>query len=203
MQSGNPLLESLAALDVAPEQIDLVVLSHLHFDHAGGATHYDERRQFVPAFPRARHIVGRIEWQDAVLQAPELQAAYPIENLAPLAEASLVEHVEGNAEIVPGLRTRLTGGHTRGHMALVFESEGQGALFIGDICASTAHLHPLWNLSYDTYPLETRRVKPQLLAEAAQRDWWVIWPHDTRVAAARVQSHPKRGFVVVDPRASL
>ncbi len=203
MEPGNPVLESLAALGVAPHEIDMVVFSHLHFDHAGGATVYDERRSIVPTFPRARHVVGRIEWQDATSQSPELQTAYPMQNLAPLAEAGLVDCVESNVEIVPGLRTRLTGGHTRGHLALVFESQGQGAMFIGDVCASTAHLHPMWNLSYDTYPLETRRVKPQLLADAARHEWWVIWPHDWRTAAGRLENNPKGGFNVVDARASL
>jgi glyoxylase-like metal-dependent hydrolase (beta-lactamase superfamily II) len=203
MESGNPLLESLARLGVAPNDIDRVVLSHLHFDHAGGATCYDDRRVLVPAFPRARHIIGRLEWEDATGGAPELQTAYSMDNLTPLADSGVIELIDGNAEIVSGLRARLTGGHTRGHLALVFESAGEVALCIGDVCASTAHLHPMWNLSYDTYPLDTHRVKPQLLAEAARGKWWIIWPHDPHVVAARVECHPKRGFIVVDPRSSL
>jgi glyoxylase-like metal-dependent hydrolase (beta-lactamase superfamily II) len=203
LESGNPVLESLAAHRVAPDDVDLVVFSHLHFDHAGGATWLDDRRTLMPTFPRARHIIGRLEWEDATSGAPELQTAYNMDNLAPLANAGLVELIEGNAEIVPGLRARHTGGHTRGHLALVFESEGQTALLIGDVCASSAHLHPMWNLSYDTFPLDTRRVKPQLLADAARGNWWVIWPHDPQVAVARIEIHPKRGFIMVDPRPSL
>jgi glyoxylase-like metal-dependent hydrolase (beta-lactamase superfamily II) len=203
MEPGNPVLESLAALGVAPNDIDLVILSHLHFDHAGGATCYDDRRMLVPTFPRARYLIGRLEWEDATCQTPELQTAYCMDNLSPLVNAGVVELIEGNAEIMPGLRARLTGGHTRGHLALFFESAGQVALFIGDLCPSTAHLHPMWNLSYDTHPLDTRRVKPQLLADAAREKWWILWPHDTQVAAARLECHPKRGFAVIDPRSSL
>jgi glyoxylase-like metal-dependent hydrolase (beta-lactamase superfamily II) len=203
MESGNPIVESLASLGVTADEIDVVVLSHLHFDHAGGATCYDSARKLVPTFPRARHVIGRLEWEDATSRAPELQTAYSMDNLTPLVDAGLVELIEGEHEILPGLRSRLTGGHTRGHFAIDFESDNQSALMIGDLCPTTAHLNPMWNLSYDTYPLETRRIKPELLASAARRGSWVIWPHDIQVAAARLEQHPKRGFVVVDPRPSL
>ena len=98
---------------------------------------------------------------------------------------------------------RHTGGHTRGHLALAFESGGQTALFIGDVCATTFHLHRMWNLSYDTYPLVTRKIKPQLLGEAADGGWWVIWPHDIKTPVARLMRHPKRGFEVVERRERL
>ena len=117
-------------------------------------THHNGDKRPVPTFPRARHIVGRLEWEDATSRAAELETAYPIENLTPLSDAGIVELIEGGSEIVPGLRARVTA-DTRGHMALMFESAGQSALFIGDICASSAHLHRMWNLSYDTYPLVT------------------------------------------------
>ena len=126
-----------------------------------------------------------------------------MENLAPLAESARVECIEGGAPIVPGLRARLTGGHTRGHLALVFESGGQTALAIGDLCPTTCHLHPLWNMAYDTHPLETRRVKPQLLAEACEGGWWVLWPHDAKVAAARLARQGKRGFHAGSVRAAV
>jgi len=200
MEEGNPVLESLARLGVGADDVDIVVLSHLHFDHAGGATHYVNGRKPVPTFARARHVIGRLEWDDATSRAPELETAYPIENLTPLAEAGTVDLIEGGARIVPGLHARLTGGHTRGHLSLLFESAGQTALFIGDICATSHHLHRMWNLSYDTFPLDTRRVKPQLLAEAAAGNYWVLWPHDPKVAAARLVCHQSRGFEIVEPR---
>ena len=200
MDEGNPVLDSLARLGVSPDDVDTVVLSHLHFDHAGGCTHYADGRRLVPTFARARHVIGRLEWEDATSRAAELETAYPIENLTPLADAGVVELIEGGTPILPGLQARLTGGHTRGHMSLVFESGGQTAMFIGDICATSMHLHRMWNLSYDTFPLDTRRTKPQLLAEAAAGNYWVCWPHDPRVAAARLVNQGPRGFDVVDPR---
>ena len=203
MEEGEPLLRSLAALGVEPDEIDTVVLSHLHFDHVGGATRYDAQGRIVLTFPRARHIVGRMEWEDALSQAPELARAYPMENLTTLRDEAKVVLVEGNTPIMPGLRTRLTGGHTRGHLAVLVESGGQTACCLGDFCPTTHHLRRSWCLAYDTHLLDTRRNKPELLAEAAAGGWWLLWPHDPKVAAGRLEAHPKRQFVVVDPQTRL
>ncbi len=83
-------------------------------------------------------MIGRDEWDDALGQAPELETAYPLQNLKPLAEAGVVDLIDGNEEIVPGLHARQTGGHTRGHLAYLIESDGQTAFFIGDVCADHA-----------------------------------------------------------------
>jgi glyoxylase-like metal-dependent hydrolase (beta-lactamase superfamily II) len=203
MEPGEPLVESLAGLGVTPEDVDLVVLSHLHFDHAGGSTRYDRQRRLVTTFPRARHFVGRIEWEDATGGAAELQTAYCADNLHPLEASGRLVLVDDNAEILPGLRACLTGGHTRGHLALRFESAGQGALFISDFCPTTAHVRRMWCTAYDTFPVETRRRKPQILGEAADRNWWVLWYHDPRVAASRLRRDARREFLVVDPQTRL
>lgn len=203
LEEGEPLVQSLATLGMAPEEIDTVILTHLHFDHVGGATRYDAQRRVVLTFPNARHIIAQAEWEDALGQAPELVRAYPMENLAALHEAAKIVLVEGNTPILPGLRTRLTGGHTRGHLVVLFESGGQTACFFGDLVPTTHHLRRNWCLSYDTHLLDTRRNKPQLLAEAAAGGWWVLWEHDLHVAAAHLEIHPRREFVIVDPQPRL
>jgi glyoxylase-like metal-dependent hydrolase (beta-lactamase superfamily II) len=203
MDEGEPLLAGLDALGVAPEDVDIVVLSHLHFDHAGGATRRRPGRGLVPTFPRARYVAGRIEWEDALSRAAEIRSAYPLENLTPLAESDVVHLVEDGQEIVTGLRVRLTGGHTRGHLAVVFESGGAGAIYPSDLCSTTEHLRPMWNLAYDTFPLDTRVVKTRLLHEACDAGWWLLWTHDPKIAAGRLAAHPKRGFLVVDAQERL
>jgi glyoxylase-like metal-dependent hydrolase (beta-lactamase superfamily II) len=115
----------------------------------------------------------------------------------------LLQFVAADAEILPGLRMQHTGGHTRGHMAIAIESQGESALVISDLCPTSLHLHPMWNLAYDTFPLDTRRVKPKLLATAAQRNSWVIWPHDVNVAAARLTQQPGRNLTLADARQVL
>jgi glyoxylase-like metal-dependent hydrolase (beta-lactamase superfamily II) len=203
MEEGEPLLRGLAELGVSPEEIDTVVLSHLHFDHVCGATRLDAQGRRVPIFARARHLVGRLEWEDATGRIPELESAYPIADILPLYEAGLMMVVDDDQDLVPGLRGLVTGGHTRGHMALFFQSGGQTAAYLGDICPSTAHLRRMWHLAYDTYPMETRRRKPELLGRAADEGWWILWNHDPRVAVSRVARDPKREFIPVEPRARL
>ena len=203
LEPGEPLLESLAALGVTPADVDMVVLSHLHFDHVGGCTRYDDQRRLVTTFPRAQHVVGRLEWEDATSGAAEVKSAYASDNLHPLEASGRLVLVDDGAEILPGLHACLTGGHTRGHLAVRFESAGQTALFIGDFCPTTAHVRQMWHTAYDTYPLETRRRKPQILAQVAEGNWWILWYHDPRVAVSRLQRHPRREFAVIDPQPRL
>ena len=203
LEEGDPLLEDLAALGVGPEDVDTVLLTHLHFDHAGGATRFDAQGQLVPTFPKARYLVSRIEWEDATIGGPELQTAYSLDNLLPLAERGQLVLLDDEPAIMPGLTAIRTGGHTRGHLAVKFSSGGQTAFFIGDLCPTTAHLRRMWCTAYDVYPLETRRRKPELLDEAAQRRWLVLWNHDPSVAAGYVACDPKREFVVEEPRSRL
>jgi glyoxylase-like metal-dependent hydrolase (beta-lactamase superfamily II) len=202
MEEGSPVCRSLAELGVAPEDIDAVVFTHLHFDHVGGATHFDGAGKVALTFPRARHVAGQLEWADATGRAPELCRAYPRQDIEPLAAAA-IDLIHGNSTIVPGLRAILTGGHTRGHLALAFESGGETALVIGDVCPTVLHLRRSWCLAYDTHVARTRQIKPRLLAEAAQKNWWVLLTHDLRVAGARLATHPQHEFEVIEARERL
>lgn len=198
MEDGEPLLRSLAALGVEPDEIDTVVFSHLHFDHVGGATRFDQQKRRIPTFPRAQHIVSRWEWEDATGDKPELATAYPLDDILPLFDAGRMMVVDDGQELLPGLRCQVTGGHTRGHMSLFFQSGGQTGAYLGDICPSTAHLRRMWHLAYDTHPLDTRRRKPELLARAAAEGWWIAWNHDPRTPLSRIRDDAKKEFVAID-----
>lgn len=202
IEPGNPVLESLAALGVAPDAIDVVVFSHLHWDHVGGATIFGSDRRAVPTFPRATYFINRLEWEDATSGAPEL-GGYNTHDFLPLEAAGQLVLVEGEIEIVPGLWTRPTGGHTRGHQAFILESGGQTALYPGDLCSVEYHLRRLWSSAYEISPVESRRRKPQLLGEAAEGGWWVLWDHDPNTAVSRLERHKTREFVMVDARIAL
>jgi glyoxylase-like metal-dependent hydrolase (beta-lactamase superfamily II) len=203
MDDGEPLIASLAMLGILPEDVDTVVFSHLHFDHVGGATRWDERGQSRLAFPNARHVVSRMEWEDATSGAAELQTAYTPAQIAPLGNSGLLDLIEGDAMVVPGMRAIVTSGHTRGHLAFLFESNGSAALCLSDLCPSTMHMRRMWHTGYDIFPLETRRRKPIWLAEAADKEWFVLWNHDQETAASRVARHPKKEFVAFDGRPRL
>lgn len=199
LEAGNPLVENLARRGIEPEAIDTVILTHLHFDHAGGATVRDEGAKLRPSFPNARYVVQRAEWETATSGAPELEGSYPQENLLPLAEAGQLELVDGDAELRPGISAHVTGGHTRGHQAILIESGGKTAVYVGDLCPTTAHLRRMWCMAYDLFLLETRRVKPELLGRAADEDWLVLFDHDPDVIASRLDRDPKQEFVLRDP----
>ena len=169
-----------------------------------GATRYDGQRRLVPTFSAACHVVSRIEWEDATSGRPELETAYTPENLIPLEQAGLLRLLERpSEEIVPGLRAVLTGGHTRGHLALLFESPAGKAIYLADVCPTTAHLRRMWCTAYDVDPLQTRRCKPALLGEAADAGWQILWNHDAKLAVSRVERHPKREFVPVEGQPQL
>lgn len=197
---GHPLLRNLAALGISPGDITTVVLTHLHFDHAGGGVVADEAGELVPAFPRAEYVVQRGEWSQATAGFPELRAAYPQENLQPLEHAGQLRLMDGDGEILPGLSGRVTGGHTQFHMALEITGGGQTALYPADVCPTQHHLPALWCMSYDTSLLDTRRIKPQLLGQAADAGWWVLFDHDPACAAARIVRDDRRGFATTAQR---
>jgi len=197
-EAGDPLLRNLDTAGFTPDDIDVVVFSHLHFDHAGGATRTSDEGDVVPSFPNAEYIAQRREWVMATSGLPELRGAYPQENLWPLHASGQLRLVDGNAEILPGLRSIVTGGHTEGHQALVFESGTETAVFLGDICGTRAHLPVLWCMAYDTNLLQTRRSKADLLGEIADNDWLALLDHDPDCAAVRLSRDDRSDFVASD-----
>ncbi|MBX3438774.1 MAG: MBL fold metallo-hydrolase [Planctomycetaceae bacterium] len=203
MPPGSPLVESLASLGLSVANIDTVVLSHLHFDHVSGAIQRGDDGRLRLTFPNAEHVVSRCEWEEATSGVPELATAYPSADIDVLHQSESLRLIDDEEEIAPGLVGRITGGHTRGHMALLFESAGHTALYPCDLCPSSLHLRRMWHLAYDVYPLETRRQKPRLMGQAADGGWWVLWNHDPQMAVSRVERHPKREFVAVDARPNL
>lgn len=198
MEEGAPLLAALDTIGVVPDEIDTVVFSHLHFDHVCGATRFDAEGRRSPVFPRAMHVVGRQEWKDATSGREELLTAYPQQDILPLYEAGLMKVVDDGQDIVPGLSIEVTGGHTRGHVALFFRSGSETVAYLGDICPSTIHLRRMWHLAYDVDPLETRRRKPELLQRAIKENWRIVWNHDPQIPVSRVAAAGTREFAPVE-----
>jgi glyoxylase-like metal-dependent hydrolase (beta-lactamase superfamily II) len=184
LEDGQPLLDSLAGVGLAPRDVDGVILTHLHFDHAGGCTRLDETQRLRPTFPRARYVIQRREWEDATANLPELAGSYFEQDFLALGQAGQLHLVDGEAEPWPGISVRLAGGHTRGHQIVILESAGQHAAYLGDLCPTAAHLKTFWTLAYDQFPREVRRVKPALLREMADNGWLLVFDHDPRVRAA-------------------
>src|SRR5262249_24944040 len=147
---------------------------HLHFDHAGGFTMRDASGKVVPRFPRAQYIVRRGEWEDATHPNARTRASYFADNYRPLADAGVLQMVDEDQTIMPGVRVQRTGGHTMHHQIVFIESRGQSAAFVADLMPTTAHVPDPWIMGYDLYPLDTLSAKQAFARHAVEHDTLVF-----------------------------
>jgi glyoxylase-like metal-dependent hydrolase (beta-lactamase superfamily II) len=185
---------SLAAAGVSAAEIDLVIASHLHFDHAGGFT-VREAGHLRPRFPRARYVIRRGEWEDATHPHERNRASYLAENLLPLQEADVIDFCEADTEILPGISVRRTGGHTMHHHMITIESEGRTAVFAADLLPTTAHVDAAWIMAYDLYPMDTLAYKKDFVREAIDREYVIFFEHDPTIAAGIIREKDGRKYV--------
>ena len=186
------LVSSLAALDVAPEDVDLVVYTHLHFDHAGGGTARNAEGEVEPVFPNARYLAQRAELEDAESPTVRSQASYLPGNWAPLREAGQLDVIEGETELAPGVRTVLLKGHVRSLTGIAIESGDEKVFYPSDNMPTSAHVPVPWVMGYDLYPLDTVASKESFLPQAIDEGWTIAFEHDPRVGAARIHRDGKR-----------
>lgn len=180
---STTLLIELSKLGLAPEDIGIVINTHLHFDHCGWNTRRQDGK-VLPTFPRARYMVQRAEWEHALHSTERERASY-IDELFRPAEAQ-TELLEGDCEILPGIRVEVVSGHTRDMQCVWIESQGKRACFISDLVPTTAHLAYPWIMSFDLYPMETLANKKRLLPKLALEETLVVFPHDPSVPWLRL-----------------
>jgi glyoxylase-like metal-dependent hydrolase (beta-lactamase superfamily II) len=194
LERDTRLDQSLAELGLSPGSIDWVVLSHLHLDHAGGVLGRDAAGEVAPTFPNARIWVQSLEAREALDTSNRAHGMYTGDAFERLHQSGVVEAVDGDADVVPGVRVHLTGGHSRGHQAtLVQGADGAGLLHLGDLLVTHAHLPPAWVSALDDFPLDTIRAKRDWLTQAATRGWWVAFSHDVELAAAQLDANRALG----------
>ena len=188
---SSTLLGALRALGLGPADIDLVINTHLHFDHAGGNTRLEGGKP-VPTFPRARYLVQKGEWDDATRPHERSRASYREVDIAPLAEAGQVDLLTGDVEVAPGVRVVRVGGHTAHHQIVVVEGGGSALFIPTDLLPTTSHLPLPFVMSYDLYPVATLEAKRELLQKAAESDSWLLFYHDRETPLGRVRREGDR-----------
>jgi methylmalonyl-CoA epimerase len=181
------LNHALADAGLAPEDVDIVLASHLHSEHAGGFTVRSADGRVRPRFPRAQYIVRRGEWEDATHLHERNRASYLADNYVPLAEAGVLHLVDDDLTIMPGVKVRRTGGHTMHHQMVVIESGGKTAAFVADLIPTTAHAPDAWIAGFDLYPMDTLAVKETFAREAIEKEILVFFGHDPVIAAGYIR----------------
>ncbi|WP_064092688.1 YtnP family quorum-quenching lactonase [Rossellomorea aquimaris] len=167
--------ESLSTLGLTTKDIDVIIMTHMHFDHACGLTKY-EGDTLVSTFPNAIIYTSKVEWDE--MRNPNVRSrnTYWKENWESI--QNQVETFEGEMEVLPGIRMVHTGGHSNGHSIILLESNGEKFIHMADIMPTHAHKNPLWVLAYDDYPMASIGAKEKWISKAIDEGYWFLFYHD-------------------------
>jgi glyoxylase-like metal-dependent hydrolase (beta-lactamase superfamily II) len=179
-QVQEKLPDNLHAVGAAPEDIDIVINSHLHFDHCGWNTVY-KNGVAVPTFPKAKYYAPEGEWKHGSLQLERDRISYISDNYDPLIRSGQMELLKGDSEIIPGISTAVYPGHTRNMMAVFVRSGGKTACYISDLIPTTWHLDVTWVMAYDLFPLETIENRKRYYEKAIPEQWLTVFTHDPEI----------------------
>jgi glyoxylase-like metal-dependent hydrolase (beta-lactamase superfamily II) len=202
VEGGDPS-EALLALGEDPASIDFVVVTHLHYDHAGGMVDASGR----PLFPNARYVVQRDEAEAAHGEELRVQGIMEVEQLDAVRAAGQLAEVNGEVELVPGLRVMRTGGHTRGSQAVLIGADRAGgrasdptgrAILWGDLIPTRWQIPVRWTSAFDDYPIDAIETRNELLARAAGEGWWSYFTHDPSEMPIRIEATEKGGYRPVE-----
>jgi methylmalonyl-CoA epimerase len=194
IEGDRRLERALADAGLTTDRIDIVLATHLHFDHFGGAT----RRAgdaIVPAFERARYLVRAAEWHDATHPHERNRASYLQDDFLPLRDAGVVDFFEDDHEVRPGVRVVRTGGHSGQHQIVFLESDGKTAVFTADLLPTAAHIGDPWIMGYDLFPMETLAFKRAFIRQAIADEYLIFFEHDPLVAAGYIREKDGRRYV--------
>jgi len=192
------LVENLKAGGVDPEEIDIVINTHLHFDHCGWNTHYKDGK-VVPTFPRATYYAPLGEVEHGHKQLERDHVSYLSYNYDPLVESGQMKLLAGDSPIVPGVETKVFRGHTAHMQAVIITSGGKKACYVSDLIPTTAHLDLTWGMAYDLFPLDVIESKKKFYSESVPQGWLVIFTHDALIPWCYVEAGAAHGKYVMKP----
>lgn len=201
------LLDNLHTIGVAPEDIDIVINTHLHFDHCGWNTvrHGD---QILATFPKAKYYVQKAEWEHGCLQLERDAISYIGPNYDPLIETGQMELLDGDREILPGISVKVFPGHTANMQAVIVESGSvesgsadgrKKACYISDLIPTSMHLDLTWVMAFDLFPLQTIESRKKYYAQAIPERWLTVFTHDDQTPWGYVEKGEKGRLVLTKP----
>ena len=190
-QPSNPLSDTLHDKGYSVKDITHIILTHLHFDHAGGAVKLDLKETLVPMFPNAKYYISKDNWDAGINPSPRDQASYLKENYVPIYDAGLFEFVSGNSTILPGISTYIVNGHTKGQQLIKIESDGEVLVFCSDLIPLESHLKLPWIMGYDLNAQLTLEEKTTFLNLASKNNWWLFFYHDPNTIAVKIKRDEK------------
>jgi glyoxylase-like metal-dependent hydrolase (beta-lactamase superfamily II) len=192
LNGDDTLDKSLAALGLGVDDITGVFLTHLHFDHCGGAVRWNEERtDYVPTFKNATYITSKAQWEWATNPNNREKASFLKENILPLMEKGRLKLVDSDCELFPGISIRIFNGHTDGQVIPFVRYKDKTIVFMADLLPSSAHIPLPYVMSYDTRPLITMKEKEAFMKEAAQHEYILFFEHDLYRECCTVQETEK------------
>jgi glyoxylase-like metal-dependent hydrolase (beta-lactamase superfamily II) len=190
---GKPIVAAMEAAGFEPGSVDFVVMSHLHFDHAGGLLRADGSK----AFPGARIVAQRAEWDIALDDNSRIVASYDQPELRLVREWGSGDEADGEVELLPGVEVVRTGGHSKGHQAILVRGTNETLAFFGDLGMRPWSANPRWVTAFDDFPLDSVEVKGELFARAAEEGWLIVLSHEPVIPIGRLT--PDRDRFRFDP----
>lgn len=193
LEQDPGLVGALQKMGVEADEVDVVINTHLHDDHCGGNTIFNEHGQPVPTFPEAQYWIQRLEWADARYPNERTRATYLEENLVPLREHGQLRLLYGDTPITEDVRCVVTRGHTRAHQSVIIQSQGRSAIYLGDLAPWKENIERLaWTPAGDVEPLETLETKRAIQQWALEREALLIFEHDPRITAGYLRERGDR-----------
>ncbi len=187
IQREHTLLDELAARGCQPQDITHVILSHLHFDHIGWSTRRNARGELEPTFKQAEYFCQRGNYEYGLKPDPRSRASYLQENFVPLHQHGVLKFLDGSGEVLPGITSLVTGGHTQDHAIIKITTAGRTLCFLADLVPTASHLRTPYVMGYDLFPLQTMQVKPVILQQAFEEQWLLIFEHGAQIKAGFLQ----------------